>query len=624
MLSRRDKRPAQSVVKTASDARAALKAVFGYDDFRPGQSEIIDWILGGEDVFAIMPTGSGKSMCYQLPAILDGGLTLVVSPLIALMRDQVRQLDALGVAAATLNAMSAESDVDEAWRLLDAGRLRLLFLSPERLANERLVERLRRAGVRRLAIDEAHCVSQWGHDFRPEYRRLAQVREALGKTQVVAFTATADKATQDDIVAQLFPRAPRILLHSFDRPNIRLNFAPKDKPRLQIDAFLARHPGDSGIIYAASRARTETLAASLSAKGHRALAYHAGLEHAERSRNQEIFLGEDGVVMVATVAFGMGINKPDVRFVVHADMPAGIESYYQEIGRAGRDDLPADALTLYGLDDMALRHRQLAEKDLGPEQRRVEQRRLSAMLDLCELAACRRQALLAYFGEASEPCGSCDLCRGGAALYDATIDAQKALSAAARTGERFGAGHLADLLVGETTEAIRRHGHGGLKTFGAGRDRSRRGWIGTIRQLFAAGALEDASAEHGGFRIAPLGEDILFGRRSITLRAPPPAATRRERREARGARPGAVQADLQPPAAALFEHLRQVRTGLAKAEGIAAYMVFADRTLVEMAERRPADADALRALYGVGERKLERYGSVFLSEIAGFQGRGEA
>jgi ATP-dependent DNA helicase RecQ len=608
-------------VKAATDARSALKAIFGYDEFRPGQSEIIDWILAGEDVFAVMPTGSGKSMCYQLPAILDGGLTLVVSPLIALMRDQVRQLAALGVAAATVNTMSADSELDEAWRLLDAGDLRLLFLSPERLANDRLVERLRRSGVRRLAIDEAHCVSQWGHDFRPEYRRLADVREALGKIQVVAFTATADKATQDDIVALLFSRPPRILLHSFDRPNIALNFAPKDKPRLQIDAFLTRHRDESGIIYAASRARTEVLAASLNKRGHRALAYHAGLDHAVRRRNQDVFLGEDGIVIVATVAFGMGINKPDVRFVVHADMPAGIESYYQEIGRAGRDDLPADTLTLYGLDDMAVRRRQLAEKELSPEQRRVEQRRLSAMLDLCELATCRRQALLAYFGEAADPCGSCDLCRNGAALYDATTDAQKALSAAARTGERFGAGHLADLLIGEATETIRRHGHDRLKTFGAGKDRGRRDWIGTVRQLFAAGALEDASAEHGGFRLTELGQDILFGRRSITLRVLPPAEPRRrERREAR-----AVRSDgLDPSAATLFEQLRQLRTTLAKAEGIAAYMVFADRTLVEMAERRPANDAALKALHGVGERKLQRYGAIFLAEIDAFLSRQNA
>jgi ATP-dependent DNA helicase RecQ len=380
-------------------ARAALKSVFGYDDFRPGQEEIIRWVLAGEDVFAVMPTGSGKSMCYQLPAIVGNGLTLVVSPLIALMRDQVRQLRAVGVAAATLNASSGEDEIDDAWRLLESGELKLLFVAPERLAGHGLLQRLKTAGVRRLAIDEAHCVSQWGHDFRPEYRQLLPVRQTLDPVQVIALTATADVATRVDIAAQLFPKPPRALVHSFDRPNIALRFAPKDKPRLQIDEFLRGHKGGSGIIYAASRARTESLAASLCGKGHRALPYHAGLDQRTRSENQDIFLQEDGVVVVATIAFGMGINKPDVRFVVHADMPGGIESYYQEIGRAGRDGLPAETLTLYGLDDMVFRRRQIEAKDLSEERRRIEMKRLAAMTDLCELAICRRQSLLAYFGK---------------------------------------------------------------------------------------------------------------------------------------------------------------------------------------------------------------------------------
>jgi ATP-dependent DNA helicase RecQ len=604
------------VTEGEAKARAVLKSVFGYDAFRPGQSEIISWVLAGEDVFAVMPTGSGKSICYQLPAIVDGGLTVVVSPLIALMRDQVRQLEALGVAAASFNSADDPGEAQPLWRRLENGELRLLFVSPERLAGEGLLARLRRTWVRRLAIDEAHCVSQWGHDFRPEYRRLAEVRDALAPVQVVALTATADAVTRADIAAQLFRRPPRILVHSFDRPNIALRFAAKDKPRLQLAELLESHQGDSGIVYAASRDRTESLAVSLGKRGHRTLPYHAGLERDVRSRHQDAFLQEDGVVIVATIAFGMGINKPDVRFVAHADMPSGIESYYQEIGRAGRDGLPADTLTLYGLDDMVFRRRQIEAKALSDEQRRIELKRLTAMLDLCEVAVCRRQALLAYFGETAGTCGSCDLCRNGAALYDATTDAQKALSAAARTGERFGAGHLADLLIGEATETIRRHGHDRLKTFGAGKDRSRRDWIGTVRQLFAAGALEDASAEHGGFRLTPPGEDILFGRQSITLRVLPPA--RRERREGRRGQAGIVQAALEPSAAALFEQLRKLRTSLAKSEGIAAYMVFADRTLVEMAERRPADAAVLSAIHGVGERKLGRYGSVFLAEIEAF------
>ncbi len=595
-------------------ARAALKTVFGYDDFRPGQGEVIGAALAGEDVLAVMPTGSGKSMCYQLPAIVDGGLTIVVSPLIALMRDQVRQLTGVGVVAATLNSTSGEAEKSETWRQLDAGRLRLLFVSPERLASDALLARLKQAGARRLAIDEAHCVSQWGHDFRPDYRQLVRVRHALGKVQTTALTATADRVTRDDIVAQLFPRPPRIVVHSFDRPNLGLNFAAKDKPRLQIVDFLQRHKGGSGIVYAASRLRTESLAGHFEAKGYRALPYHAGLDQALRARNQDIFLQEDGVVMVATVAFGMGINKPDVRFVVHADMPAGIESYYQEIGRAGRDGLPADTLTLYGLDDMALRRRQIDEKDIDAERRAVEHRRLSAMIDLCEIATCRRAALLAYFGEDTAACGHCDLCAGGARLYDATIDAQKVLSAVARTGQRFGAAHLADVLTGQETDTIRRHGHQGLKTFGAGRDRSPRAWSATVRQLFAAGALAEASEAHGGFRLTGRGEDILFGRERVSLRlqADKPERARRERR-------AAARADgLDETIAGLFEHLRALRRDLARQAGIAAFMIFPDRTLIEMARARPMNRDDMRAIQGVGERKLEQYGDVFIAAIAGF------
>jgi ATP-dependent DNA helicase RecQ len=601
---------------TADDARAlaALKTVFGYDGFRPGQAEIVDAVLAGDDVFAVMPTGSGKSMCYQLPAILDGGLTLVVSPLIALMRDQVRQMTGVGVAAATLNSASDDSEMSETWRLIEAGELRLLFVSPERLAGGGLVARLRRAGVTRLAIDEAHCVSQWGHDFRPEYRQLARVRDAFGGIQVVALTATADRTTRADIVEQLFPRLPKIVVHSFDRPNLELSFAAKDRPRLQIDDFLDRHRGGSGIVYAASRDRTESLAERLRGKGHRALAYHAGMDQAVRSRHQDMFLQEDEIVMVATVAFGMGVNKPDVRFVVHADMPAGVEAYYQEIGRAGRDGLPAATLTLYGIDDIALRRRQIDEKALSDEQRAIEHRRLSAMTDLCELATCRRQALLAYFGEESPPCGTCDLCRGGAALRDATIDAQKLLSAVARTGQRFGAGHIADVLTGEATEAVRRHAHDGLRTFGVGRDRSRRAWTATARQLFAASALAEASPDRGGFRLTPFGEDILFGRTKIALREQPerPEGERRSRRADRIA-----PADgLDPATAALFGHLRELRLELARAEGVAAYMIFPDRTLIEMAQAKPQSLVALRALHGVGERKLARYGEAFLAALS--------
>ena len=592
-------------------AREALRTVFGYHDFRPGQEEVIGAVLGGEDVLAVMPTGSGKSMCYQLPAVVDGGLTVVVSPLIALMRDQVQQMAHVGVKAATLNSGNGDEANRETLARLKAGDLSLLFVSPERLSSDGLLSLLAASKVQRLAIDEAHCVSQWGHDFRPEYRQLAQVRTALGETQVVALTATADAATRDDIVRQLFQRPPHVVVHSFDRPNIRLAFEAKDKPRNQIADFLTRHERASGIIYASSRDKTEKLADWLSASGRKAVAYHAGMDASLRARNQDIFLQEDNVVVAATIAFGMGINKPDVRFVVHADLPSGVEAYYQEIGRAGRDGLPADTLTLYGIEDMAFRRRQIDEKGVAEAQRRLEHRRLSAMIDLAEAATCRRQALLAYFGEASGPCGSCDLCQGGASLVDATRDAQMVLSAVARTGQRYGAGHLVDVLRGAATDTVKRQGHDAIKTFGVGAARSAHAWRTVIRQLFAAGALAEASEEHGGFRLTEKGEAILFGRETIALRLvrdEPAKTSRRADRERR--------ADgLEGEAASLFEALRTLRRDIARDEGVPAYMVFPDRTLIEMAELRPATREAMREVQGVGERKLSLYGDAFLEAI---------
>ena len=596
-------------------ARAALRSVFGYDDFRLGQAEVLSAVLAGQDVFAVMPTGSGKSMCYQLPAIVDGALTVVVSPLIALMRDQAQQMKGFGVAAATLNSTTGEDEAREAWRLLKARELRLLFLSPERLLVDGLAARLNEAGARRLAIDEAHCVSQWGHDFRPEYRDIARVRAALGEVQTLAFTATADRATRDDVVERLFERRPRVFVHSFDRPNLNLRFEPKDQPKRQIADFLARHKRASGIVYCASRKRTEQLAGNLSGRGFRAVPYHAGLDQRLRARHQDAFLQEDGVVVVATVAFGMGINKPDVRFVCHADMPANVESYYQEIGRAGRDGLPADTLTLYGFEDMALRRRQIGEKDIPDERRAVEHRKLEAMIGLCEGAACRRQALLAYFGEDSPgQCGRCDLCRGGLALADATTDAQKALSAVARTGERFGAGYIVDLLVGRETEVIRRNGHAALKTFGVGRNKSPRAWRSLIRQLFAAGALAETGGEYPGLRITEKGEALLFGRERIALRAEPERRPRRER----GPLVDGAAVGLTPADEPLFQHLRSLRAAIARDESVAAFMIFPDRTLIEMAKLRPLDLAALRLIHGVGERKLASYGQAFVDAVRQF------
>lgn len=595
-------------------ARTILKTVFGYDDLRPGQDEVVAAVLAGEDVFAVMPTGSGKSMCYQLPALVDGGMTLVISPLVALMRDQVGQLAALGVAAATINSANSDDANRDAWRQMRQGALRLLFVSPEKLAGEGFLSALRDSGIRRLAIDEAHCVSQWGHDFRPDYRNLKYVREQLGTPQTIALTATADRATRNDIISELFSRPPHIVVHSFDRPNLDLRFAPKERPLVQLTDFVTRHAGSSGIIYASARKRTEDIAASLTRHGVKALAYHAGLEQTIRSERQDIFLQEDDVVMVATVAFGMGINKPDVRFVAHADMPGSIEAYYQEIGRAGRDGLPAATLTLYGASDMALRRRQIDEKDIDDNRRRIEHKRLSAMIELCELVSCRRQSLLGYFGESTGPCGHCDLCREGARVYDATIDAQKILSAMMRSGQRFGAGHLADILTGTHSDSVSKHGHEGLKTFGVGKDKSKRAWLTTIRQLFASGAISETGNDtYSGYQLTDKGEDILFGRQKLELRA-----VSEEPRSRAPSRRDEAAITLDDADQALFRHLRSVRLELAKAENVAAYMVFPDRTLTDMAILKPVDLMAMRMVQGVGEHKLARYGQTFADAIATF------
>jgi ATP-dependent DNA helicase RecQ len=599
------------------DARATLERVFGYRDFRPGQAEIIDAWRAGRDVLAVMPTGSGKSMCYQLPALLDGALTVVVSPLIALMRDQVRQLQASGISAGALNSAQDAQETAAIWRAMREGSLRLLYVSPERLLVEGFAQRLKAAGARRLAVDEAHCVSEWGHDFRPDYREIRRAAEAMGSPPILALTATAGRAVREDVVSRLFAGPPEIFVHSFDRPNLDLAFAEKNAPRRQIEEFLASRRGESGIVYCASRAATERLAASLTERGFPALPYHAGLDAATRQQHQDRFLLEDGLIMVATVAFGMGVNKPDVRFVIHADMPASVEAYYQEIGRAGRDGLPAQTLTLYSLEDMALRRRQIAEKAIDEERARIEHRRFGALGMLCEGVGCRRRQLLAYFDEPSEDCGRCDVCRGGLSLADATLDAQKALSAVARTGQRFGAGHLADVLMGLETPSVTARGHDAIKTFGVGADRTKAFWQARLRQLFAAGALEEASAEHGGFRLTQKGEAILLGRETISLPEPKLKSAERLSADARRAKRRAASEQIEAgPQARILAALKKKRLELAREEGVAAYMIFADKTLIEMVETMPATLAQMRAVQGVGEAKLKRYGEIFLEALA--------
>jgi ATP-dependent DNA helicase RecQ len=593
-------------------ARVALRNVFGFDAFRPGQEEIVGAILDGEDVLAVMPTGSGKSLCYQLPTLVRPGLAVVVSPLIALMRDQVGQLRALGIEAASLNSANEFDKNVRVLRMLRNRSLRLLYVAPERLVRAETIGMLRDAGATLLAIDEAHCVSQWGHDFRPEYLALGRVRQQLAGLQTIALTATADVPTRTDILEKLFATPPRTFIRSFDRPNLRLAMRPKTATRRQIGDFLAAHQDASGIVYCASRKRCEALAAALRDLGRRALPYHAGMPQPERDASQDIFLQEDGFVIVATVAFGMGIDKPDVRFVCHADLPQSIEAYYQEIGRAGRDGLPANAFTLYGFDDMRLRRMQIEESGASEERKRIERVRFNALVALCEAPRCRRQTLLAYFGEVSAPCGNCDLCLDGVAVFDGTIEAQKAMSAILRTGERFGTEHLVRLLTGDANDALRRWRHDQLPTFGVGRERGADDWRSIFRQLYAAGLLS-LEMEHGCWRVTEAGRRVLRGQQQIDLRTDvlrKPARVRELLRASVGA------AGPAPSDTDLLAALKALRREIARGQGQPAYVVFADRTLLEMAALRPISLEQMRGIYGVGEAKLQRYGESFLRVVA--------
>jgi ATP-dependent DNA helicase RecQ len=597
-------------------AQQALRSTFGFEDFRPGQGAIIETVLAGADVLAIMPTGSGKSLCYQLPALLRDSLTVVVSPLIALMRNQVAQLKSYGIAAASLNSANDFGENQQITASLGRGELRLVYVSPERLAKPDTLNLLKRSKVGLLAVDEAHCISQWGHDFRPEYLALGAAQAALGGVQTVAFTATADTATRADILGKLFRRDPTVFVHGFDRPNLRLAMRPKTSGRGQVLDFVRAHYGESGIIYCGSRKKTEKIAEFLRDSGAKALPYHAGLEQSVRSRHQDMFLQEDGVVMVATVAFGMGIDKPDVRFVLHADLPGNIESYYQEIGRAGRDGLPADTLTLFGMGDIRLRRMQIDEREASDEQKGVERKRLNALVGLCESVRCRRQILLGYFGETAQPCGNCDICLDGVEMVDGTIAAQKALSAMVRTGERFGTEHLANILCGESTEAILKFGHERLPTFGVGRDHDKPQWRSIFRQLHGAGLIALDAAGFGGWNVTPEGRSVLKGAATFALRKDALKPLRRTTRGTTATVAGgalAAAADADP---ALLEALKRRRLELAKERGVPAYLVFADKSLIDMARRQPRTPADMAQVHGMGAVKLAQYGQIFLEVIS--------
>jgi ATP-dependent DNA helicase RecQ len=587
---------------------ALLQSVFGFSGFRPGQAEIVEAVLAGENVLAIMPTGGGKSLCFQLPALCRDGVTVVISPLIALMRDQVRALRAAGVMAGALTSGNTGEETEAVLQGLDEGRIKLLYMAPERLASAATVQMLRRIGTRLIAVDEAHCVSQWGHDFRPDYLRIGELRRTLN-VPLAAFTATADEETRAEIVTRLFDgTAPSTFLRGFDRPNLRLAFQVKDTPRQQILAFAAARKGQSGIVYTATRAKTETLSQALREAGHSACFYHGGMEAEDRRRVEVRFQQEDGLIVVATIAFGMGIDKPDIRWVAHADLPKSIEGYYQEIGRAGRDGAPADTLTLYGPDDIRLRRSQIDESPAPADRRAADHARLNALLGLAEATACRRKALLGYFGETSPPCGNCDLCDSPAALFDATVAVRKALSAMLRTGEWFGAGHLIDILTGNATPKVRERGHDRLPTFAVGRDLSKPAWGAVFRQMMGRDLVRPDADRHGALRMTDAARPILRGEASITLR--------RDTLQSAGPKP-AVRSLISDEDAPLLSALKAKRRALAEAAGVPAYIVFADRTLIEMAERRPSSLDEMAQITGVGAKKLESFGAVFLGVITG-------
>ncbi len=592
-----------------------LQNVFGYPVFRGEQADIIELIAGGGDALVLMPTGGGKSLCYQIPSLLREGCGVVISPLIALMQDQVDALAELGVRAAFLNSTQSFDDMLAVERALRRGELDLLYVAPERLLTPRCLELLDSLPIALFAIDEAHCVSQWGHDFRPEYIRLSVLHERYPQVPRIALTATADFQTRDEIVHRLQLDGARQFISSFDRPNIRYQIVEKENVRRQLLDFIrSEHRGDAGIVYCLSRKKVEETADFLNESGIAALAYHAGMDSGTRSTHQARFLREEGIVMVATIAFGMGIDKPDVRFVAHLDLPKSIEGYYQETGRAGRDGLPADAWMAYGLQDVVQQRRMIEESDADLTFKRMQSARLDAMLGLCETIGCRRVHLLEYFGQDSTACGNCDTCLTPPQSFDATEEVQKLLSTIYRTGQRFGAVHVLEVLRGSDSEKVRQWGHDKLSTFGIGADKPEPEWRAILRQAIALGLLEIDHENYGSLRLPAAARAVLKGERRVAMRR----YQKPQKQRKPAARTGSfTEIDLSIPQQTLFERLRWWRVETARSHNVPAYVIFHDATLKEIARAMPVTLDELRQVSGVGEKKLETYGEQLIALVSG-------
>ena len=604
----------------ATEPLTILRQTFGYAAFRGLQAEVVEQVCAGGDALVVMPTGSGKSLCYQIPGIARSGTAIVVSPLIALMQDQVAALRQLDVRAAALNSAQPPQESRAALQDLQEGQLDLLYVAPERLMMEGFLQTLKGCRLALFAIDEAHCISEWGHDFRPEYRRLGVLAELFPEVPRVALTATADAPTRDDIITRLSLQKGRVFLGGFDRPNIRYGVQPKTAARRQLLEFIKAQSGEAGIVYCLSRARTEEIASWLTGEGIAALPYHAGLAPEIRARHQERFLKEPGLVIAATIAFGMGIDKPDVRFVAHLDPPRSLEAYYQETGRAGRDGLPAETLLLFGIQDIAQHRRMIEENNAPVERKRLEHRKLDALLGYAETVRCRRQVLLEYFGDACEPCGNCDTCLSPPQSFDGTVAAQKALSAVYRSGQRYGGAHIIDLLLGRATEKIQAARHDQLPTFGVGTEFNANAWRSILRQLVSLGLLEIDIGGYGSLRLTEKSRPVLRGEVQVAMRREVGA-----RRKAGAAGRGGSAAGVltTPRERALFEALREKRLELAREANVPPYIIFHDATLVEMVKARPTSRAELSLVPGVGVSKLERYGEAFLKAITDFAGSAE-